>query len=45
MRYLTLDEVLALYRQVMAQSGGTAGIRDVSALESAIAQPFMSFGG
>ncbi|MBM3335498.1 type II toxin-antitoxin system death-on-curing family toxin [Candidatus Sumerlaeota bacterium] len=45
MRHLTLGEVLDLYRQVMEQSGGALGVRDVDALESAIAQPRMTFGG
>jgi len=44
-RYLSLDEVLALHRLVIAQSGGTPGIRDKNALESAVAQPHMTFGG
>jgi death-on-curing protein len=45
MRYLTLAEVLFLYRQIIAQSGGTAGLLDKAALESALAQPRMTFGG
>lgn len=45
MRYLTLAEVLEIYRRVMEQSGGMPGIRDIGALESAIAQPRMSFAG
>lgn len=45
MRYLTLLEVLELHRQVMEQSGGALGIREVGLLESAIAQPLMTFGG
>lgn len=45
MRYLTLNEVLELYRRVIEQSGGAMGIRDVGALESALAQPRMTFGG
>lgn len=45
MRYLTLGEVLELYQQVMRHSGGALGIRDLNALESAIAQPRMTFGG
>ncbi len=44
MRYLTLPEALELYRRIMAQSGGTLGIRDLGALESALAQPRMTFG-
>jgi death-on-curing protein len=45
MRYLTLNEILELYRRIIEQSGGAMGIRDVGALESALAQPRMTFGG
>jgi death on curing protein len=45
MRYLTLLEVLELHRQIIEQSGGAVGIRDLGLLESAIAQPIMTFGG
>lgn len=45
MRYLTLLEVLELHRLAIAQSGGLAGLRDMDALESAVAQPQMTFGG
>lgn len=45
MRFLTLGEVLQVYRQIMEQSGGLLGIRDLAALESALAQPRMTFGG
>jgi death on curing protein len=45
MRYLTLLEVLELHRRIIEQSGGALGIRDLSLLESAIAQPRMTFGG
>ena len=45
MRYLTLGEVLDLYSRVMQQSGGLVGIRDVGVLESAVAQPRMTFDG
>lgn len=43
MRYLTLNEVLEVHRQVMAQSGGAEGLMHLSALESALAQPQMTF--
>lgn len=43
MRYLTLNEVLEVHRQVMAQSGGTEGLMHLPALESALAQPQMTF--
>jgi death on curing protein len=43
MRYLTVGEVLEIYSQVMIQSGGGVGIHDLGALESAVAQPRMTF--
>jgi death-on-curing protein len=45
MRYLTLGEVVALHRAILEVSGGASGIRDLGALESALAQPRASFGG
>jgi death-on-curing protein len=45
MRHLSLSEVLELHRRITAQSGGTTGLRDFGALESALAQPRMTFGG
>jgi death on curing protein len=44
-RYLALIEVLELHRRILEQSGGALGIRDIGLLESAIAQPRMTFGG
>ena len=45
MRYLTIAEVLTLHRMVISRSGGSAGIRDMPGLESAIAQPQGAFQG
>jgi death-on-curing protein len=45
MRYLSLREVLDLHDALLEQSGGASGIRDLGALESALAQPRASFGG
>ena len=45
MRYLSLAEVLFIHESVLAQSGGGDGIRDLSALESAVSQPKASVGG
>lgn len=45
MRYLGLVEVLSLHRQIIAHSGGTLGVHDLGALQSALAQPRMTFGG
>jgi death-on-curing protein len=44
-RYLTLNEALELYHRVMEQTGGSMGVHNLGALESALAQPRMSFGG
>ena len=38
-------QVLRLHEDIVAVSGGSAGLRDEGALESALAQPFASFGG
>ena len=45
MRYLTLNEVLAVHDKVMRQTGGAVGVLSLPALESALAQPRMTFGG
>jgi death-on-curing protein len=45
MRLLSIGEVLHLHRLVIAASGGAAGVRDLAALESAVAQPHASFDG
>jgi death on curing protein len=45
MRYLSLEEVLQLYHCIIEQSGGSAGVSNMGAVESALAQPQMTFGG
>ncbi len=45
MQYLTVSEVIELYRQVMETSGGTVGILSIEALESAVALPRATFDG
>lgn len=45
MRYLTLNELLQLHQHLVEQSGGSAQIHSIEALESALAQPRMTFGG
>jgi death on curing protein len=44
MRYLSLQEVISLHSLLITQSGGSSGLRDRGALESAVAQPEASFG-
>ena len=45
MVYITLNKALEIYRRIMAQSRGMVGVLDMGALESALAQPRMTFGG
>lgn len=45
MRYVTLAEVVNLHRRLLRATGGASGIRDLGALESAVAQPRATFGG
>jgi death-on-curing protein len=45
MRYLTMGEVVELHRAIIEKTGGTAGIRDLGALDSALAQPGATFDG
>ena len=43
MRYLSLAEVVDLHRRILLVTGGATGLRDLGALESAIAQPQATF--
>jgi death-on-curing protein len=45
MRYLTLHEVLETHERILQQSGGEPGVLNLGALESALAQPRMTFDG
>jgi death-on-curing protein len=45
MRYLSLGEIIDLHQALIDQTGGAPGIRDLGALESALAQPRATFGG
>ncbi len=44
MRLLALAEVIELHRRILEQSGGAPGLRDLAALQSAVAQPLMTYG-
>jgi len=44
-RYLSISEILLIHRRVIGSSGGATEIRDLGALESAIAQPRATFDG
>ncbi|MCI0641163.1 MAG: type II toxin-antitoxin system death-on-curing family toxin [Gemmataceae bacterium] len=43
--FLTLEEVLQIHRDQIARYGGSAGVRDMGLLQSALAQPRATFGG
>jgi death-on-curing protein len=44
-RYLTLNEILRLHEMIIAESSGALNVLSLSALQSAVAQPQMTFGG
>ena len=39
MRYVALAEVVELHRRLLEATGGATGVRDLAALEAAVAQP------
>ena len=45
MNFLTVEDVLELHQTQLDRYGGSAGIRDLGLLESAVAQASASFGG
>ena len=42
---LTLEQIIELHNDIVAQSGGSQGIRDINLIDSAINAPFQTFGG
>jgi death on curing protein len=44
-RYVRLAEVIWLHQRIVEQSGGAREIRDLGALEAAVAQPRATFDG
>lgn len=45
MRYLTVEEVIILQSAVIERSGGLPGVKNRGLIESAVAQPQMTFAG
>jgi death-on-curing protein len=43
--FLSLDEILEIHEQQIERYGGSPGLRDAGALESAVATPQATFGG
>jgi death-on-curing protein len=44
-RFLSLDEALAIHRDMIARYGGVPGIRDMGLLESALGMPQATYDG
>lgn len=45
MTYLTTVQILFLHSRLIAETGGSAGVRDVAMLESAVARSQATYGG
>jgi len=45
MKFPSIFQILEVHQRLLEESGGTFGVRDYGALESALAQPEMTFGG
>ena len=43
MRYISISEVFELHDRIISSSGGSRGLRDLNALESAVNQPRQTF--
>jgi len=43
--FLSLDEILEIHEEQIERYGGSAGLRDLAGLESAVATPQATFGG
>lgn len=44
-RYLSVEQVLSLHQSLIGPLSGDAGVRDLGALEAAVARPGLSFEG
>ena len=45
LRFLSVDDVIAIHADTVAQEGGAAGLRDPGLLQSAVLMPQQQFGG
>jgi len=43
--FLTFEDVIEIHRDMIERYGGSAGVRDIGLLQSAVAMPQASFGG
>ena len=45
MKRLSKEQILTLHSQLIEEFGGSDGVRDYNLLDSALENPFQSFGG
>ena len=45
MNFVTVEDVIEMHAAVIAESGGGEGVLDLGRIESAVAQPQLTFGG
>ena len=45
MNYLNIHQILAIYDEIINETGGSGGVRDIGLLESAVARPQGGFAG
>jgi death on curing protein len=45
MKYLTAEQVLFIHSRIVAETGGSHGVRELGLLESAVARPQVTFEG
>jgi death-on-curing protein len=45
MKYLTAEQILFLHHRLIAETGGSYGVRDIGMLQSAVARPQAGFEG
>ncbi|MBP1764231.1 MAG: type toxin-antitoxin system death-on-curing family toxin [Firmicutes bacterium] len=45
MRYITLEEVIYIYTEIIKRSNGRAGIKEEAVLEDVLAKPMVTFEG
>ena len=45
MNYLTVEQVLFIHMRLLAETGGSPGVRDLGLLASAVSRPQPTFGG
>ncbi len=44
-RFLTAEEVLFIHKRILDETGGMKGVREIAALQSALARPQATFAG